>query len=198
MDGFDDAAEGLSLEKLARIPHALDLGPLEARLPEVLRTEGRRLVLAPELIVADVARMRAALGEERDPEALLLVGRRQMRNMNSWLHNVEALAKGPARCTLIVHPKDAERAGLQDGDLAKLRSRVGEVEVEARLSDEMMPGVVSLPHGYGHGAAGTRLSIAGARQPGVNSNRLSDELALDPLSGTSVLCGIPVELESAN
>lgn len=196
-DGFDDAAEGLSLAKLAAVPHAIDLGPLEPRMPELLRSPGRRIDLAPAPLVADVERLRARLPAFGQPDSLLLIGRRQLRNMNSWLHNLEPLARGRNRCTLLVSERDAERLGIESGQNVRVRSRVGEVEVEAEVSDEMMPGVVSLPHGYGHGEPGTRLRVASRMQPGVNSNQLADELLLDTLSGTSVLSGIPVELKAS-
>jgi len=196
-DGFADDAEGLSVEKLAGIPHALDLGPLEPRLPELLRTPGRRLPLVTDLLASDVDRLRQSLAVT-DDEGFVLIGRRQMRNMNSWLHNVEALAKGPNRCTLLIHPDDAERTGLRNGGSARVASRVGEVDVEVELDEGIMPGVVSLPHGYGHSSRGTRLRVAQERQPGVNSNLLTDEALLDPLSGTSVLSGIPVDVKPSH
>jgi anaerobic selenocysteine-containing dehydrogenase len=112
------------------------------------------------------------------------------------MHNVQALAKGPERCTLLVHPDDAARLGLRDGARARVRSRVAELEVPVVVSEEVMPGVVSLPHGFGHGAPGARLQVA-ARHAGVNSNLLSDELGVDPLSGNAVLNGIPVEVAAA-
>ena len=146
-DGFDDSAEGLSLAALRAIPHALDLGALKARLPELLRTPGRRIDLAPALLVQDVPRLRARLARGVD-EGLVLIGRRPMRNMNSWLHNLEALAKGPARCTLLICAADAKRCGLVDGGLAHVRSRGGSVEGPVDVSDSMREGVVSLPHGY--------------------------------------------------
>ncbi len=196
-DGFDDSAEGLSLEKLSAVPHAVDLGPLEPRLPELLRTVNRRINLAPALIIEDVPRLRTACERFGSQKGLVLVGRRQLQNMNSWLHNLEPLAKGKSRCTLLIHPHDAERAGLPaSGGLVCIRSRTGELQVQAEVSDEMMPGVVSLPHGYGHGVKGTKLSVASALQPGVNTNLLADELLIDELSGTSVLCGIPVEVSA--
>jgi anaerobic selenocysteine-containing dehydrogenase len=196
-DHFDDAAEGLSLATLEALPHAVDLGPLEPRLPGMLRTEGRRLDLVPELLVEDVARLRAALAEPRDDGRLLLIGRRQMRSMNSWLHNVPGLAKGRERCRLLVSPADAERLALREGEPAKVRSRAGEVTARVTVSDEMMPGVVSLPHGYGHTDPAVRLSVATARQPGSNSNQLCDEQLIDAPSGTSVANGIPVEVSPA-
>ena len=196
-DAFDDAAPGLSLAKLERVPHAVDLGPLEPRLPEMLRSEGRRLRLVHEILERDVERLRAGLALRRDPERIVLVGRRQMRNMNSWLHNLPALAKGRDRCTLLVSPKDAGRLGLANHGRARVRSRVGELLVPVEVSDEMMPGVVSLPHGFGHADPKTRLSVARARQPGACSNQLCDEDFMDLPSGTSVANGIPVEVTPA-
>ncbi|HZR80966.1 MAG TPA: molybdopterin-dependent oxidoreductase [Candidatus Binatia bacterium] len=193
-DRFDDDAAGLSVAKLRAVPHAVDLGPLEPRLPDVLKTPGRRIPLAHELFVRDVPRLRAKLAQSADARTLLLVGRRQLRNMNSWLHNVDLLARGRERCTLLVHPADAARLGLSDGGRARVRSRVGEVSPEVCVSDEMMPGVVSLPHGFGHTAPGSRLSVASRAQPGVNANQLADELLVDELSGTSVVNGVPVEV----
>jgi anaerobic selenocysteine-containing dehydrogenase len=196
-DGFVDSAEGLSLEKLRKTSAAIDLGPLEPRLPDLLRTPGRRIQLAHELLVGDVARLRQGLRERARDDRLVLIGRRQVRNMNSWLHNVDVLARGRNRCTLLVSGEDARRLGIEDGKCARVRSRVGEVVVEATVSDEMRPGVVSLPHGFGHGIPGTRMAVANRKQPGANSNQLTDERAVDALSGTSVLSGIPVEVEPA-
>jgi anaerobic selenocysteine-containing dehydrogenase len=193
-DAFDDDAAGWSLAKLQAVPHAVDLGALQPRLPEMLRTEGRRLNLVHEILVGDVARLRGALEQRPDPEALVLIGRRQMRNMNSWLHNLRPLAKGRDRCTLLVSPKDAGRLGLAEGKVATLRSRVGAVKARVVISDEMMPGVVSLPHGFGHDDPETRLGVARREQPGVNSNQLCDEGGMDAPSGTSITNGIPVEV----
>jgi anaerobic selenocysteine-containing dehydrogenase len=162
----------------------------------MLRTASRRLDLAPAYVTADVPRLRAALARPPADGALVLVGRRQMRNMNSWLHNARPLAKGRERCTLLVSPKDAERLGLADGKAARVRSRVGEVTASVAISDEMMPGVVSLPHGWGHDAAAAKLRVANTR-PGVNTNLLTDDRAYDAASGTAVLFGTPVEVEPA-
>jgi len=196
-DGFEDGADGLSLEAVRKVPHAIDLGPLEPRLPELLRTPGRRLQLAHELLVGDVARLRKRLADYARSDRLVLIGRRQVRNMNSWLHNVESLARGRNRCTLLIHCDDARRLGIEDGGRARVRSRVGEITVEVCVSEEMRPGVVSLPHGFGHDVPGIRLSVASRRQPGANANQLADERAVDALSGTSILSGIPVDVERA-
>jgi anaerobic selenocysteine-containing dehydrogenase len=192
-DGFGARSEGgLSLEALEAASHGIDLGPLTPRLPDALRTRGGMIELAPEPLVADVARLRDALGAARD-DSPVLVGRRHLRSNNSWMHNLPVLVKGPPQCTLQVHPADAERYGLVDGEPAELRSRTGTVTAEVEVTDEIMPGVVSLPHGWGHDADGTGLSVAAAHA-GTNSNVLADEQLFDPVSGNAVLNGIPVQL----
>ncbi len=195
-DRFDDDASGLSLAKLRAEPHGLDFGPLKPRLPEFLSTASGHIELAPAMLVEDVARLRATQGERSRPERMVLIGRRHIRSNNSWMHNVAALAKGRDRCTLLVSPTDATRLGLADGGRARVRSRVGEVTAPVVVSDEMMPGVVSLPHGFGHAGDGVELRVA-RTHAGVNSNLLADETLLDTLSGNAVLNGIPVEVASA-
>ena len=192
-DRFDDGAPGLSLAKLQAAEHGVDLGPLASRLPDMLATESRAIELAPALLIADVARLRPGLVAPANAAAFVLIGRRHLRSNNSWFHNLPALAKGKERCTLLVHPDDAQALGLAAGAQARVRSRVGTVEAPVELSDAMMRGVVSLPHGFGHDAAGAQLGVA-ARRPGVNSNALTDETLLDELSGNAVLNGIPVEI----
>lgn len=195
-DRFDDTASGLSLAKLQAAEHGVDLGPLASRLPEMLATASGRIELAPDLLSGDVPRLRDALTRLADGAAFVLIGRRHLRSNNSWMHNLPALAKGKDRCTLVVHPRDAETLGLTGGGRARVRSRVGEVVAPVEISDAMLRGVVSLPHGHGHDAPGARLEVA-ARRPGVNSNLLSDETFLDALSGNAVLNGIPVEIAPA-
>jgi anaerobic selenocysteine-containing dehydrogenase len=182
---------GLTLADLEAAPHGIDLGPLAPRLPGMLRTPSGRIELAPEPIVADVPRLREALAREHDPDAVVLVGRRQLRSNNSWMHNLARLVSGPERCTLHVHPDDAARLGLADGEPAEVRSRTGTVQAPVEVTDHIMAGVVSLPHGWGHDAPGARLGVAEER-PGVNSNALADEELVDALSGNAVLNGIPV------
>jgi anaerobic selenocysteine-containing dehydrogenase len=182
---------GLTLADLEAAPHGLDLGALEPRLPGVLRTASGRVELAPEALAAEVPRMRAALAGADG--GVVLIGRRDLRSNNSWMHNLPGLVSGPERCTLHVHPDDAAPLGLGDGDLARVRSRTGVLEVPVHLTADIMPGVVSLPHGWGHGADGVRLGVARAHA-GVNSNVLADGELLEPLSGTAVLNGIPVQL----
>jgi anaerobic selenocysteine-containing dehydrogenase len=181
----------LTLEDLERNPHGIDLGPLEPRIPEVLRTASGKIEAAPPEIVADVPRLRERLVPRNG--SIVLVGRRELRSNNSWMHNLNVLVKGKERCTMHVHPDDAERLGLADGALALVRSRVGEVEVPVEVTDAIMPGVVSIPHGWGHDAPGTRLRVA-ATKPGTNSNALADEQVVEPVSGNAVLNGIPVEV----
>ena len=194
-DGFGADPEGLTLDTLERHPHGIDLGPLEPRLPDVLRTPSGKVELMPEPIAADVERLRGALARERNG-GMVLIGRRQLRSNNSWMHNLPALVKGKDRCTLHIHPDDAERLGLSDGGRALVRSTAGEVEAPVELTDGIMPGVISIPHGWGHDEDGVRLGVAAAHA-GVNSNVLADEGLVDPLSGNAVLNGIPVEVAAA-
>jgi anaerobic selenocysteine-containing dehydrogenase len=183
---------GLTLQDLEQAPHGIDLGPLKPRLPEALRTTSGKIELAPGPLVADVDRLRGALQTPADG-GLVLVGRRQLRSNNSWMHNLPVLVKGKDRCTLHVHPRDAERLQLQDGEPAELRSRTGSVVAQVEVTEGIMPGVVSLPHGWGHDVPGTVQRVA-QEHPGTNSNILADELLLDAVSGNAVLNGIPVEL----
>jgi anaerobic selenocysteine-containing dehydrogenase len=185
----------ITLADLEAAPHGIDFGPLEPRMPEVLRTPSGMIEVAPEALVADVARLHAALAEPVNG-GLTLIGRRELRSNNSWMHNLPTLVRGKERCTALVHPDDAERLGLVDGEEAVVRSRAGEIVVPIEVTDDVMPGVVSIPHGWGHDLPGVALSVAG-EHAGTNSNVLADELVLEPLSGTAVLNGIPVELEPA-
>jgi anaerobic selenocysteine-containing dehydrogenase len=194
-DGFGADPSGLSLEVLEEAPHGVDLGPLQPRIPEVLRTASGKIELAPEPIVGDVARLRSSLARRHNGE-MVLVGRRDLRSNNSWMHNLDILVKGKERCTLHLHPDDADRLGIANGGTACVRSRTGEVAVTVEVTDAIMPGVVSIPHGWGHGMGGANLSVAAGR-PGVNSNLLADGDLFDPLSGNAVLNGIPVHVESA-
>jgi anaerobic selenocysteine-containing dehydrogenase len=194
-DAFGRRPEGISLATLEENPHGIDLGPMEPRIPEVLRTPTGRIELAPPPLLGDLERLAAAAGRFAEG-GMVLVGRRDLRSNNSWMHNVDVLVKGKPRCTLQVHPSDAARLGLAAGGDARVRSRVGEVVAPVDITDSVMPGVVSLPHGWGHDQPGTRMAVA-ARRPGVNSNVLSDEQVIDPLSGNGVLNGIPVEVGPA-
>lgn len=183
----------LTLADLEAQPHGVDLGALQPRMPEVLRTTTGRIELAPEPLVADVPRLHEALAEAADPERLVLIGRRHLRSNNSWMHNLPLLVRGPERCTLHVHPDDARRLDLADGAPASVRSRVGELTATVEVTEDIRPGVVSLPHGWGHDLDGVEMDVARAHA-GINSNVLTDEAVVEPFTGTAVLNGIPVTL----
>ena len=189
-DGFGANPEGLTLEVLKSQPHGIDFGPLEPRLEQLLTTSSGEIDLVPEPIVGDLPRLLEAV-ETSTSSDLVLIGRRQLRSANSWLHNVEVLMKGRERCTLLINPDDAIRLGLADGGRATVSSNVGKVEIIAEVTSDIAPGVVSIPYGWGHDQAGVQLSVAAAH-PGVNTNLLTDSQAIDPLSGNAVLNGIPV------
>jgi len=193
-DRFGLKPEGLSLAKIKATDGGIDLGALQPRIPEVLRTPTGRIELAPPLLLADLAHVDEALAQPQD--GLLLIGRRDVRSGNSWMHNLPLLAKGPERCTLLVHPLDAERLGLQDGGQARLSTASGAGQARVAFSSDLMPGVVSLPHGWGHDLPGAQLQVA-AQRPGLNMNALLDERLRDPLSGNAVLSGVPVALSPA-
>ncbi|HET9062465.1 MAG TPA: molybdopterin dinucleotide binding domain-containing protein, partial [Candidatus Binatia bacterium] len=191
-DGFGRRPDGLTLDKLRANPHGIDLGALKPQLPGILETPSGKIDLAPKLILDDLPRLLARLNEA--PPSMVLIGRRHLRSNNSWCHNIESLVKGPERCTLLVNAEDARRRGLTDGGVARVSSRVGSIIAPVVVSDEVMPGVVSLPHGWGHDVDGVRMTVA-QRHPGVNSNLLADDQLLDAPSGNAALNGIPVRVE---
>lgn len=196
-DGFDAQRTGLSLSELEAHLHGVDLGPLQPRIPEVLRTPSGKIELAPPLIVQDVERLQTSLKQtEQASTSMLLIGRRDLRSNNSWMHNLHVLTKGKDRCLLHMHPNDATRLALVDGETAVVTSRVGTIHVPIELTEAIMPGVVSLPHGWGHNLPGVQMHIA-REHAGVNTNTLTDESGLDPLSGNAVLNGIPVTIAKA-
>lgn len=187
---------GLTLGALEERPHGIDLGPLRSRLPDFLDTIDKRIDLAPAPYLDDVERLQTRFFDENrrgdnGERSLLLIGRRDLRSNNSWMHNLPRLVKGKPRCTLVIHPADADARGVRDGDTVEVSSRVGSVRVAVRVSDEIMRGVVSLPHGWGHHRRGTRLAVARAHA-GVSANDLTDEHLVDELSGTAALNGVPV------
>jgi len=190
----DGSASGLSVSRLRDYPHGLDLGPLQPNLAARLKTASRHVQAAPPLFLGDIQRF--ACAAPLATGQLLLIGRRHVRSNNSWMHNYHRLVKGKPRHQLLMNPADLDRLGLLDGQQVKVRSRVGMIEVDVAASDEMMPGVVSLPHGWGHGRPGVQLEIA-TRLPGASANDLTDERQLDVLSGNAALNGVPVWVEAA-
>ena len=201
-DQFGLKPSGLNLDKLTAAPEGIDLGPLESRVPEVLRTPSGKIELASAMLIADLRR--AASDLVRPAPELVVIGRRQLHSNNSWMHNLPVLKKSQqarsGRCTTLVNPADAARLGLKDGAMARIFTQAytgretRSVNVEIEITDEMMPGVISLPHGWGHDQAGSQMSIA-ASQPGANLNALLDENHRDPLSGNAVLSGVAVQME---
>ena len=190
----DPLGRALTLEKVRASRSGVDLGPLRPCLPARLYTPDKRVRLAPKALLADVARLEAEL-EERGERPLVLIGRRHLRSNNSWMHNARRLVRGADRCTLLMHPDDAAARGLEDGQQVALASRVGRVEVPLAVDDQIMQGVVSLPHGWGHGGKGARLSVA-SELPGVSVNDVTDERFLDAVTGNAGLSGVPVEVTS--
>lgn len=187
----------LSLRKLRKAPHGIDLGALQSQLPQTLAHRDRRIHLDTDFFLGDLPRLRASLqAHDHDSDNLLLIGRRHVRSNNSWLHNSHRLVKGKPRCTAQINPHDAARLGLSDGHNVRITSRVGSVVIPAEITDALMPGVISVPHGWGHHRAGIRLGIA-EQHAGVSVNDLTDERALDALSGNAALNALPVKLSVA-
>ena len=194
-DSFGMKPEGLTLAKVmaSNSVGGIDLGELQPRIPEMLRTPSGKVELAPPTLLADLARPATDLA--RAAPDLVIIGRRDVRTNNSWMHNLPTLAKGPFRCTALVHPDDAQRLKLQDGAMAHIASGPRSIQARVQISSEMMPGVVSLPHGWGHDLPGARLQLA-AQRPGANLNALLDDQLRDPLSGNAVLGGVAITMQA--
>ena len=186
--------DGLTLAKVRDQPHGIDMGALEPRVEEILRTPSGTIELAPAYITGDLPRLEERLA--REDHGLVLVSRRHLRSNNSWMHNLEKLVRGRDRCTLLIHPDDAARAGVAEGDQARVSSKAGSIEAPVEVSDEMMPGVVCLPHGWGHDRSGIQMDVA-ARHAGVNNNLLAPGDLIDVPSGNAIVNGIPVEVTPA-
>lgn len=194
-DQFGRKPEGLNLQKMRCATAGIDLGALQPRVPELLRTPSGRIELAPPEMLAEGPALAADL-EAPQPEGAIVIGRRDLRSNNSWMHNLPLLAKGPERCTLQVHPMDAERWGLSDGGRAHVRGPGGDVQAKVELTEDMRPGVVCLPHGWGHDRPGMAMRVASER-PGANLNALLSDGERDPLSGNAVLAGVSVQVSAA-
>lgn len=195
------ADQGMSLEKLKANPSGIDFGPLKPQLPQRLQTKDKVINCNTPEPLADLARVRAEFSatngaENSDNQPLRMIGRRHVRSNNSWMHNFHRLMKGKARCTLLVHPQDLAARNLTDGDSIAITSRVGSLDVIAEASEDIMPGVVSLPHGFGHNRDGIKMGIAN-KHAGVSCNDITDELELDTLSGNAAVNGIAVTISAA-
>jgi anaerobic selenocysteine-containing dehydrogenase len=188
---FKPFSSGLTLAKLKQAPHGIDLGPMKSCFPERLCTPSKRIALAPELLVKDVERVKSKLLEssmDHSPHDLLLIGRRHLRSNNSWMHNSERLVKGRPRCTLLMNPSDAANRDIIAGQQVQVRSRVGSIAVPVEISEEMMRGVVSIPHGWGHDRSGVQMGVA-EQHAGASINDLTDDQSIDTLCGTAAFNG---------
>lgn len=191
------AGNGINIHTLDKNPHGLDLGALAPVLPNRLTTDDKKIHLAPQIIVDDVRRLREDLLESRSAQSdgydLHLIGRRHLRSNNSWMHNSRRLVRGKNRCTVMIHPEDAQQRGIQHGDTVQVLSRVGEVNIEAEVTDKIMIGVVSIPHGWGHHREGIQMDVA-SEYAGVSINDLTDEQRIDSLTGNAAFNGVPVRI----
>ncbi len=189
--------KGISLRSVKKHPHGLDLGALKPCLPKCLRTEDRKIDLSPSVIIDDIARLEATFFSETKKDDngfdLALISRRQQRSNNSWMHNSTRLTKGKNRCTLMIHPKDAKQRKLKNRATVEVSSAVGKIALEVEITDEMFPGAVCIPHGYGHDRDGVKLQVAQAN-PGVSINDLSDDALVDELTGNAAFSGTPVRV----
>ncbi|MGZ4529548.1 MAG: molybdopterin-dependent oxidoreductase [Mycobacterium sp.] len=190
-DQYGKNPGGLTLDLLKANPNGIDFGPMVPQVPDILGTPDKKIRLAPQYLLDDLPRLAARL--ERPAEPLVLVSRRHLRSNNTWLHNVPALMKGKDRCTLLIHPDDAARCGVADDDVVTVKSAAGEIKVPVEVTDAIKPGVVSMPHGWGHGKPGTRMAVANS-SPGANTNVLSPPTFIDEPSGNGALNGIPVTI----
>ncbi len=186
---------GLTLAKIKAHPHGVDIGPLEPSLPERLSTPDKTIELAPDLYAADMAKLAATLAQP-PADGLLMIGRRHVRSNNSWLHNSYRLVKGKNRCTAMINPHDAKALGIDDGAEVEVSTRVGAIRLPAEVTDAIMPGVVSVPHGFGHDRDGVELSVAREVAPGASMNDITDERLHDPLTGMAIINGVPVQVRA--
>jgi len=191
--GRKNRPDGLSLKRLKKYPHGVDLGALQPCLKERIVTPNHKINLIFDHVLTDLPRAKAVLDAPKDSEALLLIGRRHVRSNNSWMHNSERLMKGKNRCTVMINPHDAQSRGIVDGDIVVVSSRVGQVEIPAEITDEVMQGVVSIPHGFGHGRDGVQLDVAN-RYSGVSINDLTDDQAIDAMTGNAAFSATPVRV----
>lgn len=188
----------VTMAKIKAAPHGIDLGPLEPNIDQVLRTKGRRVNVSTPLLLAEAGRLEQLAAEREAARSsgfdLTLIGRRSLRSNNSWMHNSRRLMKGADRCTAMLHPQEAEARGLADGQLVRVSSATGSIEVPLECSDELRPGVVSVPHGFGHTRAGVGWTHAAAH-PGASVNDITDPSIVDRLTGNAAFNDVPVRVE---
>ena len=186
---------GLSLKKLKQNVHGIDLGPLKECLPNRLFTKDKKINLSAEIFKNDIKRAKENL-QASEPDNnfnLLLIGRRHLRSNNSWMHNSKRLVNGKDRCTLFINPKDAESNNIEDGNTVNVNSKTGLVKIKAEITKDIKPGVVSIPHGWGHNRSGIVLNVA-KEHSGVSINDLTDDNLIDKLSGNAAFSGVPVKV----
>ena len=184
----------LTLDELRAEPHGVDLGALKECLPDRLLTENKRINLAPAVLVKDLERLKLEETTASEDYPFILIGRRHLRDNNSWLHNSERLMKGKNRCTLLINSVDAEKLNVLDEQVVKVSSRVGAIELPCEVTENIGRGVVSIPHGYGHGRAGVQLDTA-TKYSGVSINDLTDDRVVDELTGNAAFSNVRVRLE---
>jgi len=190
--------KGLNLEMLKQHPHGIDLGALQPCLVNRLQTNDDKIRLAPQILVDDLARLKSTFFSNKSLSnefPFQMIGRRLLRSHNTWMHNSYRLVKGKNECTMILNPRDAEALQIQNGDIVKVTSKVGSIEIETQLSDEIMEGVVSIPQGWGHGRKGVKMKVA-QEHPGISINELTDHERIDELTGNAALNGVGVRVES--
>lgn len=189
---YRSGEHNLTLDKVIDNPHGIDLGPLQVSLPEAIYHADKKIDLKFDYFMADLARVDKHFFDSEESE-MVLIGRRHIKSNNSWMHNNNRMLKGSNRCTAQLNPRDAKSQDIEDGDIIAIESRVGKITIEAEITDKIMPGVISVPHGWGHNKTGTRWSIA-ENTPGANVNSLTDDMIVDELSGNAVLNGVPVTI----
>ena len=194
-EGLRRGGSGLTFEQLVASPHGVDLGPLRPNLLERLQTASGAIECAPPLLLAELDRLERLIRAPMPADSLQLIGRREIRSNNSWMHNAARLVKGKPRHQLLMHPADLAARGIDSGSRVRVSSRTGTIETEVLASEAMMPGVASLPHGFGHQRDGVRLARA-ANVVGASYNDLSDPMALDVASGNAALSGLPIRVEA--
>ena len=191
------STQGITLSQLKDHPHGIDLGPLESKLPEGVLLDTKKMDILPKVYHDALRNLIDTIEDKRTDKRLLLIGRRHLRSNNSWLHNSYRMVKGRERCTALIHPDDAKGQHIENGDVVTVTSRVGSIQILAELTDEMMPGAISIPHGWGHHRDGIQLDIAAAHA-GVSINDIIDDELVDELCGVSVINATPVTIERAS